>query len=170
MNCHVCPSKPCLPQSYSASRRTASHAGFFILSQSGDPPDRYCESLRFETMPSNTISPSLCSRCSFSRRPGLSERNVRIWGRIVRRDRRLVAALGQAHSGRNRHIWSTTRPSFRPCLGPHTRCDCKRRTTRKPIQPSSSCHFSCAAALAASSSLTASSSDTGPEDRCNSSS
>jgi hypothetical protein len=92
-NCHVCPSKPCLPQSYSASRRTASHAGFFILSQSGDRPDRYCESLRFETMPSNTISPSLCSRCSFSRRPGLSERNVRIWGRIVRRDRRLVAAL-----------------------------------------------------------------------------
>jgi hypothetical protein len=52
-NCHVCPSKPCLPQSYSASRRTASHAGFFILSQSGDRPDRYCESLRFETMPSN---------------------------------------------------------------------------------------------------------------------
>ena len=29
-----------LPQSSSASRRTASHAGFFILSQSGERPER----------------------------------------------------------------------------------------------------------------------------------
>ena len=28
------------PQSSSASRRTASHAGFFILSQSGERPER----------------------------------------------------------------------------------------------------------------------------------
>jgi hypothetical protein len=42
--------------------------GFFILSQSGERPERYVESFRFDTMPSspslqawrNTISPSSC--------------------------------------------------------------------------------------------------------------
>jgi hypothetical protein len=40
------------PQSSSVSRRTASHCGFFDLSQTFDGPDRYGESIRFETMPS----------------------------------------------------------------------------------------------------------------------
>src|SRR5262245_58071521 len=54
------------PQSSSASRLTASQVGFFDLSQSGERPLRYCESLRFDTMPSrpilqawaNTVGPS----------------------------------------------------------------------------------------------------------------
>jgi hypothetical protein len=41
-----------LPQSSSASRFTAGASAFFILSQSGDRPERYVESLRFDTMPS----------------------------------------------------------------------------------------------------------------------
>src|SRR5262249_1953791 len=43
-------------QSSSASRFTSGASAFFILSQSGERPERYGESLRFETMPS---SPSL---------------------------------------------------------------------------------------------------------------
>jgi len=45
-----------LAQSSSASRVTAAQAGFFILSQSGERPERYVESFRFDAMPS---SPSL---------------------------------------------------------------------------------------------------------------
>ena len=41
-----------LVQSSSASRFTAGAARFFILSQSGERPERYIESLRFDTMPS----------------------------------------------------------------------------------------------------------------------
>jgi hypothetical protein len=37
-------------QSSSSSRFTAGCAGFFILSQSGERPERYGESLRFETI------------------------------------------------------------------------------------------------------------------------
>ena len=44
------------PQSSSASRFTADASGFFILSQSGERPERQAESFRFDTMPS---SPSL---------------------------------------------------------------------------------------------------------------
>jgi hypothetical protein len=40
------------PLSDLASRRTASHCGFFDLSQVFDGPLRYGESSRFETMPS----------------------------------------------------------------------------------------------------------------------
>jgi hypothetical protein len=39
-----------LLQSSSASRFTAAHAGFFDLSQSGERPERYGESFRFDTM------------------------------------------------------------------------------------------------------------------------
>src|SRR5262245_59690173 len=69
-----------LPQSSSASRFTAAGAfGFFILSQSGERPERYIESLRFETTPSSpilqawakTVGPSP-SICSLNRRPGLA--------------------------------------------------------------------------------------------------
>jgi hypothetical protein len=42
-----------LPQSSSASRRTASHAGFLLLSQSGERPERYVDIFRFDTMPSS---------------------------------------------------------------------------------------------------------------------
>jgi hypothetical protein len=57
------------PQSSSRSRRTASQAGFFDLSQTFDGPLRYGESSLFETMPSrpnrqarsNTVGPS-CAR------------------------------------------------------------------------------------------------------------
>jgi hypothetical protein len=57
------------PQSSSRSRRTASQAGFFDLSQTFDGPLRYGESSLFETMPSrpnrqarsNTAGPS-CAR------------------------------------------------------------------------------------------------------------
>src|SRR5262249_42480885 len=42
-----------LPQSSSASRFTAGASVFFILSQSGERPERYIESLRFDTMPSS---------------------------------------------------------------------------------------------------------------------
>src|SRR5262245_7904777 len=41
-----------LPHSSSSSRLTAGAAEFFILSQSGERPERYGESFRFETMPS----------------------------------------------------------------------------------------------------------------------
>jgi hypothetical protein len=37
-----------LPQSSSASRFTAAQAGFFELSQSGERPERYAESLRLQ--------------------------------------------------------------------------------------------------------------------------
>jgi hypothetical protein len=60
-----------LPHSSSASRFNADASEFFILSQSGERPERYIESLRFETMPSRPIlqacaktvgpSPSICS-------------------------------------------------------------------------------------------------------------
>jgi hypothetical protein len=43
------------PQSSSASRFTADASGFFILSQSGERPERYIESLRFDTIPSSPI-------------------------------------------------------------------------------------------------------------------
>ena len=42
-------------QSSSASRRTASQAGFLLLSQSGERPERYVENFRFDTMPSSPI-------------------------------------------------------------------------------------------------------------------
>src|SRR5262245_34796610 len=68
-----------LPQSSSASRFTAGAFGFFILSQSGERPERYIESLRFETTPSSpilqawakTVGPSP-SICSLNRMPGLA--------------------------------------------------------------------------------------------------
>src|SRR5262249_9648561 len=41
-----------LPQSSSASRFTGAFE-FFILSQSGERPERYIESLRFDTIPSS---------------------------------------------------------------------------------------------------------------------
>jgi hypothetical protein len=44
-----------LPQSSSSSRFTAGAAAFLILSQSGERPERYIESLRFDTMPSSPI-------------------------------------------------------------------------------------------------------------------
>src|ERR1700730_18090536 len=44
------------PQSSSASRVTAGACGFLLLIQSGERPERYRESLRFDTIPS---SPSL---------------------------------------------------------------------------------------------------------------
>jgi hypothetical protein len=63
------------PQSSSASRRTASHAGFLLLSQSGERPLRWVESLRFDTLPSSPILQArantvglLASMCSFRRR------------------------------------------------------------------------------------------------------
>src|SRR5262249_6267736 len=64
------------PQSSSPSRRTAGASEFFILSQSGERPERYIESLRFDTMPSSpilqawakTVGPSP-SKCSLKRRP-----------------------------------------------------------------------------------------------------
>src|SRR5207249_10615442 len=73
----------CPPQSSSASRRTASHAGFLLLSQSGERPERYGESFRFDTMPSrpilqawaNTVEPS-ASMCSLSRRPDAARLNT----------------------------------------------------------------------------------------------
>ena len=40
-----------LPQSSSASCFTAGAFAFFILSQSGERPERYIEPLRFDTMP-----------------------------------------------------------------------------------------------------------------------
>src|SRR6516164_10403218 len=63
-------------QSSSASRFTAAASGFFILSQSGERPERYIESFRFDTMPSSpilhawakTVGPSP-SKCSLKRRP-----------------------------------------------------------------------------------------------------
>src|SRR5215472_6872212 len=66
-----------LVQSSSASRFTAGAARFFILSQSGERPERYIESLRFDTMPSRsilqawakTVGPSP-SKCSLNRMPG----------------------------------------------------------------------------------------------------
>src|SRR5215813_13283012 len=66
-----------LPQSSSASRFTAGAARLFILSQSGERPERYIESLRFDTMPSSpilqawakTVGPSP-SMCSLNRMPG----------------------------------------------------------------------------------------------------
>src|SRR5215468_10941582 len=69
--------RPLLPQSSSSSRFTAGAAGFFIFSQSGERPERYIESLRFDTMPSSpilqawakTVGPSP-SMCSLSRMPG----------------------------------------------------------------------------------------------------
>jgi hypothetical protein len=39
-----------LPHSSSASRFTAGAAGFFILSQSGERPERYVGSFRFDTI------------------------------------------------------------------------------------------------------------------------
>src|SRR5262249_41187757 len=64
-----------LPQSSSASRFTGAFE-FFILSQSGERPERYIESLRFDTIPSSpilqawakTVGPSP-SMCSLKRRP-----------------------------------------------------------------------------------------------------
>src|SRR5262249_11258879 len=47
-----------LPQSSSASI-TAGAAAFFILSQSGERPELYIESLRFDTMPSSPILQAL---------------------------------------------------------------------------------------------------------------
>src|SRR5205823_13921729 len=40
-----------LPQFSSSSRFTAGASAFFILSQSGERPDRYSESFRFVTIP-----------------------------------------------------------------------------------------------------------------------
>src|SRR5262245_11002488 len=68
--------RPLLPQSSSASRFTAGAARFFILSQSGERPERYIESLRFDTMASSpilqawakTVGPSP-SICPLKRRP-----------------------------------------------------------------------------------------------------
>src|SRR5262245_19837945 len=67
------------PQSSSSSRFTAGAAAFLILSQSGERPERYIESFRFDTMPSSPIlqawaktdgpSPSICS---LNRLPGLA--------------------------------------------------------------------------------------------------
>src|SRR5262249_13201495 len=62
------------PQSSSTSRFTAGASGFFILSQSGERPERYIDSLRFDTMPSRpslqawakTVGPSP-SKCSLKR-------------------------------------------------------------------------------------------------------
>src|SRR5262249_46809382 len=66
-----------LPQSSSASRFPAGADGFFILSQSGERPERYIEPLRFDTIPSRpslhawakTVGPSP-SMCSLNRMPG----------------------------------------------------------------------------------------------------
>src|SRR5262244_4499496 len=66
-----------LCHSSSASRFTAGAAVFFILSQSGERPERYIESFRFDTMPSRpilqawakTVGPSP-SICSLNRMPG----------------------------------------------------------------------------------------------------
>src|SRR5262245_47626124 len=44
-----------LPHSSSASRFTAGASAFFILSQSGERPERLAEPFRFETMPSRAI-------------------------------------------------------------------------------------------------------------------
>jgi hypothetical protein len=44
-----------LLQSSSASRFTAAHAGFFDLSQSGERPERYGESFRFDKMPQGPL-------------------------------------------------------------------------------------------------------------------
>jgi hypothetical protein len=44
---------PHLPQSSSASRFTAGAFEFFILSQSGERPERYGEPSLFDTMPSS---------------------------------------------------------------------------------------------------------------------
>ena len=68
-----------LPHSSSSSRFTAGASAFFILSQSGERPERYGEPFRFDTMPSspslhacrNTVSPSP-SICSLNRMPGLA--------------------------------------------------------------------------------------------------
>src|SRR6516164_5432562 len=59
-----------------ASRFTAGASEFFILSQSGERPERYIESFRFDTMPSRpslqawakTVGPSP-SMCSLNRMP-----------------------------------------------------------------------------------------------------
>jgi hypothetical protein len=42
-----------LPQSLFGLPLTVSHAGFFILSQCGERPERYGESSRFKTVPSS---------------------------------------------------------------------------------------------------------------------
>src|SRR5262249_37766202 len=47
------------PHSSSASRFTAGASGFFILSQTGERPEREVESLRFDTIPSNPTLPAL---------------------------------------------------------------------------------------------------------------
>jgi hypothetical protein len=70
------------PQSSSASRFTASHAGFLLLSQSGERLERYVNILRFDTMSSrpilhawaNTVGPSV-SMCSLRRKPGAARFN-----------------------------------------------------------------------------------------------
>jgi hypothetical protein len=38
-----------------AGRFTATQAGFFIFNHSGERPERYIESFRFDTMPSSPI-------------------------------------------------------------------------------------------------------------------
>ena len=43
------------PQSSSASRLTAGAAGFLLLTQCRERPERYIEPLRFDTMPSSPI-------------------------------------------------------------------------------------------------------------------
>src|SRR5262245_35935945 len=50
------------PQSSSASRRTASHAGFLLLIQSGERPERYADALRFDTIPSRPILQAWATR------------------------------------------------------------------------------------------------------------
>jgi hypothetical protein len=50
-----------LPHSSASSRFTAGAVGFFILSQSGEQPERYIESLRFDTMPSSPILQGVCA-------------------------------------------------------------------------------------------------------------
>src|SRR5262249_10400671 len=79
----ISPGRHQRPQSSSSSRRTASHAGFLLLSQSGERPERYIDVFRFETMPSrpilqawaNTVGPS-ASMCSLNRRPGAARLNT----------------------------------------------------------------------------------------------
>src|SRR5262245_53985553 len=70
------------PHSSSASRFTAGAFAFFILSQSGDRPERYGESLRFETITfkaelarvsKNSFAVALHVLVKSDARPGLSQ-------------------------------------------------------------------------------------------------
>src|SRR5262249_17491839 len=110
--------RPLLLHSSWGSLFSAGASEFFILSQSGERPERYIESLRFDTMPSSpilqawakTVGPSP-SRCSLKRkpRPALASVLRSVALRTSRGSRRRSSPFSSTRSKAYRNVLSSWR-------------------------------------------------------------